>query len=62
MEVAVVAVGVEVGDAVGELDGREEATALLGADLLAGRREGDDGRRRVGGNRSRATTGSGCEY
>lgn len=39
MEVAVVALGVEVGDARGELDGREDAAALLGADLLAGGRK-----------------------
>lgn len=46
MEVAVVALGVEVGDARGELDGREDAAALLGADLLAG------GRKRFGRWRS----------
>jgi hypothetical protein len=40
MEVAVVAGGVEVGDARGEFDGREDAMALLGADELAGGGEG----------------------
>lgn len=40
MEVAVVGVGVEVRDTARKLDGREDATALLGADLLACAREG----------------------
>ena len=38
MEVAVVAVGIEVRDAVREFDGREDAAALLGTNLLAGSR------------------------
>lgn len=40
MEVAVVAGRVEVGDARGEFDGWEDATALFGADELAGGGEG----------------------
>lgn len=39
MEVAIVALGVEVRDARGELDGGEDAATLLGANLLAGGRE-----------------------
>lgn len=35
MEVAVVGVGIEVGDSRGEFDGREETSSVLGADLLA---------------------------
>jgi hypothetical protein len=36
MEIAVVAVRIEVGDATGELDGGKEAAALLCAYLFAG--------------------------
>lgn len=35
MEVAIVGVGIEVGDAAREFDGREDAASLLGASLLA---------------------------
>lgn len=37
MEVTIIALGIEVGDARGELDGREDAAALFGTNLLARR-------------------------
>lgn len=43
MEVAIVRVGVEVGDAARELDGREDTSSLLGASLLASGGERLDG-------------------
>lgn len=54
MEVAVVAVGIEVGYSAGKLYRGEDAAALLGADLFAGSREGLDGRGSIGRNRGRA--------
>ena len=50
MEVAVVAGRVEMGNAAGVLDGWEYAATLFGADLLAGRGEVLDRRRRIGGD------------
>lgn len=35
MEVAIVGIGIEMRDATCELDGRKDATSLLGASLLA---------------------------
>lgn len=55
-EVAVVAVWIEVRDAIHVLDGREHAPLLLGADLAARRGGGLDGRRGIGGDGSRSTT------
>lgn len=51
MEVAVVAVGIEVTDARGVVDCWEETTALLGADLFARCREVLEGWRGVFGDR-----------
>lgn len=56
MEVSVVGVWVEMGDSCGELDGREDAPALLCAGLFSGRRQRLDGGQGVGGDRSRAAT------
>lgn len=56
MEVPVVALRVEMGDAGGEFDGREDAAAveaaLLGSGLLSGVGERLDGRGRVLGDGS----------
>lgn len=49
MEVTVVAVGIEVGNSTGELDGGEETSALLCANLLTGGRERLDGLRSIWG-------------
>lgn len=49
-EVTVVACGVEVGDAIDVLDGREYAPLLLGADLAARRGRSLDGGGRIGGD------------
>ena len=64
MEVAIVALGIEVGDTGGELDGREDAatraileTALLCASLLTCIGEGLDGGRSVVGNGRGSTAG-----
>ncbi|KAJ2974891.1 hypothetical protein NUW58_g8513 [Xylaria curta] len=53
MEVAVVGIGIEVGDSRGEFDGREETLPLLGSNLLARARQGfGRGWRIVGGGSS----------
>lgn len=62
MEVAVVGLGVEVRDAAGEVDGWEDATFLLGAGLFAGGGQGLDGRGRIFGDGSRATTVENCQH
>ena len=56
VEVAVVAVGVEVGEARCELNGREDAAALRGAGLFARRDERLVRGRGVFGDGCRATT------
>lgn len=56
MEVSVVAFWIEMTDARGELDGRKDATALLGSSLLASSGKGLDRRRRIVGDRRGTTT------
>lgn len=56
MEVAVIGLGVKVGNAARELNGREDASALLGTRLLTGGREVFDGGGRILGNGSRSAT------
>ncbi len=61
MEVAIVGVGIEVGDARGEFGGREETSSLFGADLLACARQGLGRGRGVFGDGRRATAARGLE-
>lgn len=56
MEVAVVGVRVEVGDAAGEFDRGEDSAALFGASLLSRGGHGLDGGESIGGNGCRAAT------